>query len=255
MTSNRSAAIAKSFGARAASYDDSAELQRRVAARLAALLPEFESLSVLELGCGTGLFSRKLIDRYPAGRFVLSDLAPAMLEQARANLAGLPNKQVQFALLDGNLPDLDRRFDLIATSMTLHWLSDPLAALKRLRSLLTPRGALVYATISGTSFPEWRDVLARENLPSGLIDIPDLPGVVGEDCFVVDADTLSFLRRMQAIGGLTPKQGYVPLSPGALRRAIRQTDRLHGGRVTWHILYGRLSSEEANQSRPSIMPA
>jgi malonyl-CoA O-methyltransferase len=82
--------------------------------------------------------------------------------------------------------------------------------------------------------------LAREDLPSGLIDIPDLPGIAGEDRLVADADTLSFLRRMQAIGGLTPREGYAPLSAGALRRAIRRADALYDGRITWHIVYGRL---------------
>jgi malonyl-CoA O-methyltransferase len=255
MTSKRSAAVAKSFGAQAASYEDNAELQRHVAEQLARLLPQLDHPRVLELGCGTGLFSRALIKRYPHGSFLLTDLSPAMLEQCRVNLRSRPGKEIRFELLDANLPDLVRRFDLIAMSMTLHWLADPLAALARLRRLLTPGGTLVFATISGESFPEWREVLARERLQSGLIDIPTLPGVVAEERLVVDANTLSFLRRMQAIGGLTPREGYKPLSAAALRRAIRAADRLHGGRITWHILYGLLPSLEASQSSPSIMPA
>jgi malonyl-CoA O-methyltransferase len=153
------------------------------------------------------------------------------------------------------MPNLDRRFDLIAMSMTLHWLADPLAALARLRGLLDPGGALVFATISGESFPEWREVLAGEHLQSGLIDIPQLPGIVEEERLQADAGTLFFLRRMQAIGGLTPKEGYAPLSAGALRRAIRRADKAHGGRITWHIIYGVLPPLEPSQSSPSIMPA
>ena len=255
MTSKRSAAIARRFGAQAASYEDNADLQRAVAKRLARWLPQLESPRVLELGCGTGLLSRELVERYKDGSFVLSDLSPAMLDQCRANLQSPRGIPVRFELLDANIPNLDRRFDLIAMSMTLHWLADPLPALQRLRGLLNPGGALVYATIGGTSFPEWREVLVRETLPSGLIDIPALPGIVDEERLVVDADTLSFLRRMQAIGGLTPKEGYAPLSPAALRSAVRSADKTHGGRITWHILYGRLSSLEASQSSPSRRPA
>ena len=65
-------------------------------------------------------------------------------------------------------------------------------------------------------------------------------------------DTLGFLRRMKAVGGLTPREGYAALPPGRLRRAIRAADRQHGGRITWHIVYGRLA---ASQSSPSISPA
>ena len=89
MLSNRSAAIAQSFGARAASYDEHADLQRAVAERLARLLPQLAAPRVLELGCGTGLFSRHLLARYPDGTFLFTDLAPSMVEQCRLNLARL----------------------------------------------------------------------------------------------------------------------------------------------------------------------
>jgi malonyl-CoA O-methyltransferase len=137
-------------------------------------------------------------------------------------------------------------------SMTLHWLADPEAALATLRQRLAPEGVLVFATIGGESFPEWRDALREQGLPVGLLDIPELPGILEEEELTVDADTLGFLRRMKAVGGLTPREGYAPLSAGALRRAIRAADERNGGRVTWHIVYGRLV---ASQSRPSISPA
>jgi malonyl-CoA O-methyltransferase len=253
MLSNRSAAIAQSFGARAASYDEHADLQRAVAERLARLLPPLASPRVLELGCGTGLFSRHLLARYPNGTFVFTDLAPSMVEQCRRNLAAAAGKQrICFDIMDAARPTTDGPFDLIAMSMTLHWLADPAAALTTLRQLLVPGGVLIYATIGGKSFPEWRDALDRQCLPVGLLDIPDLPGIVDEERIVADYDALGFLRRMKAVGGFTPREGYAPLPAGALRRAIRAADEKHGGRITWHIVYGRLA---ASQSSPSISPA
>ena len=120
-----------------------------------------------------------------------------------------------------------------------------------LRRLLAPNGVLIYATISGKSFREWRDVLAAQGLPVGLLDIPELPGFVDEERQVADPDTLGFLRRMKAVGGLTPRRGYAPIPAGTLRRAIRAADGKHGGRITWHIVYGRVV---ASQSSPSISP-
>lgn len=252
MLSNRSAAVAKSFGARAATYDEHADLQRGVAERLAGLLPQRVAPRVLELGCGTGLFSRHLLARYPDGSFLLTDLAPSMVEQCRRNLAGTGKQRVSVDVMDAARPTAEGPFDLIATSMTLHWLADPAAALGALRKLLAPGGVLVYAGVSGQSFPEWREALEEQGLPVGLLEIPELPGIVDEDRIVADTDTLGFLRRMKAVGGLTPREGYAPLPPGRLRRAIRATDKQHGGRITWHIVYGRLA---ASQSSPSISPA
>lgn len=241
MHSRRSAEIAARFGARAQSYELHAGLQRAVADKLARYLPPLDSPRVLELGCGTGLFSRHLVRRYPEGSFVLTDAAPAMIAECRRNLAPSGTPHISFEVMDAGEAGGHAELDLIVSSMTLHWLAAPVASLERLRQFLAPDGLLLYATLGTDSFAEWRAVLAREGLPSGLADISPLPGVVEEERLAPDADTLSFLRRMKAVGGLTPKEGYEPLSPGALRRAIHTTDAKHGGRITWHIVYGRLT--------------
>jgi malonyl-CoA O-methyltransferase len=238
---NRSAAIAGAFGARVAEYESHAGLQRVVAERLGKFLPPRSRPRLLELGCGTGLLSRRLIETYPDGSFLLTDLAPAMLAECRRNL-GDAARNVEFRTMDASQPVTDGAFDIIAMSMILHWLPDPVGVLRQLQGLLAPGGMLLYATISGSSFPEWRDVLARLSLPSGLVELPELPGVIDEERLVAGSDTLTFLRRMKAVGGITAKEGYAQLSAGQLRRAIRLADRDHGGRITWHILYGRLGA-------------
>lgn len=239
---SRSAKVVASFDARAGSYEQHAGLQRAVADRLALLLPDLERPRVLELGCGTGLFSRHLVKRYADGRFILTDAAPAMIAECRRNLAGLGKASISFEVMDAGEAGGHAELDLIVSSMTLHWLPDPSAALARLRLLLAPRGVLLYATLGPESFAEWREVLVAQSLPSGLPDVTSLPGMVEEERLVPDTDTLSFLRRMKAVGGLTPREGYAPLSPGQLRRAIHAADTRYGGRITWHIVFGRLTA-------------
>jgi malonyl-CoA O-methyltransferase len=237
----RNLAIARSFGARANDYERHADLQRSIADRLALLLPPLEAPRVLELGCGTGLLSRHLLAQYPDGNFVFTDLAQAMLEQCRFNIGVQARGRARFTRMDGSEPDTGLGvFDLIATSMALHWLSDPLTSLDRLRSLLAPQGVLLFATLGPESFTEWRNVLEAEGLPNGVITSPQLPGIIAEERSIVDASTLAFLRRMKRVGGTTPRQGYTNLSAGQLRRAIRNADAKTDGRITWHIVYGRL---------------
>jgi malonyl-CoA O-methyltransferase len=240
MLSRRSADVAARFGESAASYERNAGLQRAVADRLARLLPELERPRVLELGCGTGLLSRHLVRRYPQGRFVLTDVAPAMIAECRRNLAARGAAHISYEVMDAGEAGGYADLDLIVSSMTLHWLADSAASLERLRLLLAPGGSLLYATLGPESFAEWRATLRDLSLPSGIAETPMLPGVVEEERVVQDASTLAFLRRMKAVGGLTPREGYASLAPGVLRRAIRAADLKFGGRITWHIVYGRL---------------
>jgi malonyl-CoA O-methyltransferase len=259
--SRRSAEIAARFGARAGSYESHADLQIAVAARLAALLPDFDRPNVLELGCGTGLLSRHLVARYPTGNIVLTDAAPGMIAECRRNLAHVRGPRIRYEVMDAGEVNGRGELDLIVSSMALHWLPDPAATLARLRALLAPGGVLLYATLGPDCFMEWRAILDAESLPSGIADIPALPGVVEEEHLTPDNDSLSFLRRMKAVGGLTPKEGYVPLSAGALRRVVRATNLRFAGRVTWHIVYGKLAQSEdesvpeTSRSSPSNMPS
>jgi len=201
---------------------------------------------VLELGCGTGLFSRHLIERYPDGSFVLTDASPAMLAECRRNLAGARAPRIGFEIMDASRPVRQgpggqAPFDLITMSMTLHWLIDQRASLEQLRRLLAPSGVLLYAALGPESFAAWRAVLNEQGLPSGIAGIEALPGIVQEELLAPDATALDFLRRMKSVGGLTPRDGYRPLSPGALRRAIRAADA-RGAPIAWHIVYGRLAA-------------
>ena len=175
---------------------------------------------------------------YPEGAFA-TPLGPA---------------QISFEVMDAGEAGGHAELDVIVSSMTLHWLPDPPASLERLRRFLAPSGILLYATIGPESFAEWRATLAKEGLPSGLVDLPALPGTVEDEKLMPDADALAFLRRMKAVGGLTPREGYAPLSAGALRRAICAADA-GGRRITWHIVYGRLGASEASRSNPSTIPA
>lgn len=240
--SRRSAEIAARFGAKAEVYETHADLQDGVAGRLGELLPDLATPRVLELGCGTGLLSRRLLARYPAGDFVLTDAAPDMIGACRRNLADT-DAQLTFEVMDASAPASYDGLDLIVTSMMLHWLRDPAACLARFRRMLAPNGILLFATLGPDSFAEWRTVLESEGLPSGTPHLPPIPGIVEEEHLTPDKDSLSFLRRMQAVGGLTPRDGYAPLTAGALRRALRATNLRFGGRITWHIVYGRLGRE------------
>ncbi|MFD0987682.1 methyltransferase [Methyloligella solikamskensis] len=259
MTSPRSAKIAESFGARADSYERHAALQRMVAERLASQLPDLKRPRVLELGCGTGLLTRHLLDTYPDGDFLITDLSPEMIATAEGNLNPPKTAKLTFDVMDAARVENVCRFDLITTSMSLHWLADPAAALTRLRERLNPGGALLYSALGSECFAEWRAALASEGVRNGIVAIAPLPGCQDEETLVMEESGLAFLQRLRAIGGLTPRDGYAPLSAGALRRVLRRLGKDHGGKVSWHIVYGRLSSIEssaaASRSSPSMMPS
>ncbi len=239
MLSARNSAIAARFGARAATYDRHAHIQQAVAAALAQLLPARVAPRVLEVGCGTGLFTRELLRAYPGGRFVFTDLSQDMIDLCADQFL---NPRAQWAIMDAEQPDVGRTFDVIAASMTLHWLANPVAAIERLMRKLAPGGILLHATPAPDAFSEWRESLLEAGGENGLIRSPALPGIVREESFTMQGGALAFLRALHAIGATYPRMGHRPLPPGRLRRAIRILDGKHGGCVTWRIAYGVIAA-------------
>lgn len=112
--------VAASFSRAAASYDSVAELQRAVGAELLARLPPGSAPQRwLDLGCGTGFFSRVLAERLPASQGVALDIAEGMLNHARP-LGGAEH------FIAGDAERLPLQADscgLIFSSLAVQWLS------------------------------------------------------------------------------------------------------------------------------------
>ena len=129
--------ILAAFSRAAASYDAVAGLQRTVGDRLLEQLPaNLVPRRWLDLGCGTGHFSRALAARYPQAEGLALDLAEGMLQQARP--AG--GAQGWIAADAESLPLRDGCVDLIYSSLVLQWCADFPRVLAEARTAAT-RGA------------------------------------------------------------------------------------------------------------------
>ncbi|MEH0511049.1 class I SAM-dependent methyltransferase [Streptomyces sp. B21-106] len=106
--------------------------------RLRAWLPERAS-DVLDLGCGTGSLS--LLAAELGHRVTGVDLSPAMIDLARAKLAG---RDAVFLHGDAAAPPVgEERFDVLLVRHLLWALPGPAGVLRHWRGLLRPGGRLV----------------------------------------------------------------------------------------------------------------
>ena len=77
---------AQRFGRAAATYGSHAGVQEGMADALLGLMPEADIASILEMGCGTGNFTRRLKARFPKAALWATDASPPMIASARENL-------------------------------------------------------------------------------------------------------------------------------------------------------------------------
>lgn len=243
--------LATTFGAAADAYDSAADVQREVASRLARRisgLPLASQPRVLEIGCGTGFLHRALSPDLAGGRWLLTDLSEPMVRHTRA---GLKNGHAGFAVMDGeHLACAPGRFDLVCASLVFQWFEDLQRSLRGLIDLLAPGGVLAFSTLTADSFPEWRDAHLKIGTASAMRSYPtakDIAAMIPKGLRItLETESVprsyrnatDFLTHWKEIGTHVPDASRPPLTPGTMRKLLRQFER--GITVTYDVAYATI---------------
>ncbi len=242
---NDETGIKRRFGKSAKTYDNYADIQTRVALTLNSQITSKAPKKILEIGCGTGLLSSEIVKKYPEADFTFTDISNNMLETAEQKLLSqFPEKKAQFSfkLLNPEKNIGQEKYDLIISSMAIHWFEDVLNTLNSIQSALTPTGTFFFSTIGSNCFIEWRNTLKELNVSHGLRIPPDLPGVIETETITVPYGSgKKFLKGLKLTGAHSPKPGYTPLSSPKLKQAIKKLEEDYNAELSWHIIYGKIS--------------
>jgi trans-aconitate 2-methyltransferase len=116
---------------------------------------------VLDAGCGSGRVTAELVKRVPHGRVYGVDVAPSMVEHARATL-GAKATILRQELVELELPE---PVDVVFSNATFHWIHDHDALFGALHRGMNPGGRLL-AQCGGKgnidAFRELADAVAAE---------------------------------------------------------------------------------------------
>jgi 2-polyprenyl-3-methyl-5-hydroxy-6-metoxy-1,4-benzoquinol methylase len=106
---------------------------------VAAEIAPFIGRSILEVGCGTGTFTRLMAPA--AERLLAIDIDAGFVRAARKAVAAFPAAKVERA--DVTKSALPQDFDTVVMLDVLEHIEDDVAMLKRLRTCLAPGGRIV----------------------------------------------------------------------------------------------------------------
>lgn len=138
------------FDEAAAVYDSAVKAYRwngcsLLARALSVVNPSEETpQSILDFGTGTGLLTVELLKLYPSCRIFGVDISQKMLD---IQLNKLPDANCR--IFDGvNIPCIDGEFDIICSSGTLEFISDPKHTIREFIRCLRPNGLIAISCLS-----------------------------------------------------------------------------------------------------------
>jgi ubiquinone/menaquinone biosynthesis C-methylase UbiE len=107
------------------------------------LLGDVDGLTILDAGCGSGVLAQELASR--GAQVVGVDSSSRMLDRARMRLG----ETVELRVHDLQQPlgwASDQSFDIVVSSLALHYMEDWKPALSEFRRILKVNGRLVFST-------------------------------------------------------------------------------------------------------------
>lgn len=235
--------VIESFSKHVKTYDRHAQLQRSMAERLAALIPNPFPQKILEIGCGTGVFTRHLLARSPSA-IILNDIAPLMIDHLKNHLEVPSNSKI----LVGNAERIKiPKVKLIAGNAVFQWFQNPQNTLQRFNSSLEKAGYLAFSTFGPKTLQEFRDI-ARIEGPTHLLSQKRWKTLLTQAGFELVTfqtetrqmffqNTQSLIKNLQQIGAAPLRI----LKSGELRQLIRDYDRKYsssqGVYTNWELFY------------------
>lgn len=200
---------------RAERYDEFATAQKYAAEKLAAVLGKHAQnfQNAYEIGCGSGIFTKKLLSNFDIGRLTLNDLYRAR-----------PMENFDAQIGDIRTLEIPRNLDLIVSSSVLQWIDDFDALLQKIEKALLPGGLFAFAMFSEGTLRELSSFTGQslsylsngkiEELVSGHFDVLESAPDVCPVSFSTLHDLLNSLKQT----GVNNLGGSFRLSKSSLQK-------------------------------------
>ena len=140
--------VRKAFNKASNAYDDHAFLQKEIATRLDSKLDIITSNSdvVLDLGAGTGLLTKKLINRFPKSQILCLDFAQNSLKNN--------NSKNKICANANHLPFADNSVDIVISSLMMQWCDDLNQLFCEIHRVLKNDGLFLFSTFGPDTLKE-----------------------------------------------------------------------------------------------------
>lgn len=148
--------IKRNFSKACKKYNDYANVQLIMANKIINMIKKDNIKSILEIGCGTGILTIKLLKKFKDIKLTLIDISEDMLQENKKNLIkeGIDIKNIDFICCDAEAYNSDEKFDLIISNAAFQWFNSFKGGVEKYVNLLNNNGQLLVSTFGEDTFIE-----------------------------------------------------------------------------------------------------
>ncbi|WP_297988774.1 malonyl-ACP O-methyltransferase BioC [Anoxybacillus sp.] len=243
----------KRFSERAKTYDQFANVQKKMAHELIARIAR-PPKTILEIGCGTGYLTQLLHNAYPHAKLTAVDIAPGMIQVAKQRLGDAP---ITWLCADVEEAPIDERYDVIISNATFQWFVQPKRTIAKFVNQRNDGGQLLFSTFGNRTFYELHTsfayALASEHIDEPLRIGPSFPTFAdwlhmhpyarGHERMEVEyfPSVRDFFLSLRHIGATNSTTGRYCQRPSVFKAMMKQYERQFSEdgfiRATYHCIW------------------
>lgn len=151
--------VERNFSKNVATYDKYANVQRGMAKKLIDLyVCKERPRKILEIGCGTGIFTELLISKFPDSEIDVLDISASMLKVSKDKFGEKVNKYI---CADAETYSENQKYDLIISNASFQWFKDINSSIGKLLSLLNMNGEIYFSIFAADTYYELRNAFSE----------------------------------------------------------------------------------------------
>lgn len=157
--------IIRNFSRYAHTYDKYADAQKWAALKLLGRIKENNFSNILEIGCGTGNYTKLLKDKFRKAKLTALDISRDMVGIAQNKLRG---EKIEFIVADAECIELKDKFDFVTSNSCFQWFSDLEKALIKYADFLREGGVISFSIFGPLTFCELNVSLSHISKESSI---------------------------------------------------------------------------------------
>ncbi len=143
--------IKLNFSKYAKCYDEYANIQKHCALKLISKIKRNGINKILDIGCGTGIFTELLREKFQNAEISAFDISQEMIEIAKKKLKG---KQIKFFVSDAEKIPFknNEKFNLISSNASFQWFKNLEGVLSKYKEMLESDGIIFFSVFGPKTF-------------------------------------------------------------------------------------------------------